>query len=280
MSRRAVVLILAAVIAAAVAIPALADPAPTAMSASVKGLSKRALAKAKDSLRLARGAKRAANRAANAAGDAEATARAAQGAASTAQSAAAAAQGAATNALKAATSASEKAGGAELNSKETRAEVASTRPRIGFAEGSVETDSEDFVKLSGGPSVTVTVPPTGLVQVWGQALVDSAAGDADAAVSLFEDGKQVEGQAGEICGTAGVLFSGASISGEPELVGTPATLNPLTGACGTLGAPGPVLFRSTSGEHSFELRYASCTCAGSAEEVSFSERRLVVEPLP
>ncbi len=278
MSRRAVVLILAGVIAAAVAIPALADSGPTAQSASVKGLSKRALAKAKDSLRLARGAKRSARQAQNAANGAEATARSAQGSASAAQTAATAASGSAANALKAATSASEKAGGAELNSKETRAEVASMRPKIGFAEGSVSTESDAFVKLSGGPSVTVTVPPTGLVQVWGQALVDSAAGGADAAVSLYEDGQQVAGQA-ECDDTKGVLFAGAAVSGEPELVATPAVPN-LTGTCGSLGAPAPVLFRSTTGEHTFELRYASCTCTGVSEKVTFSERRLVVQPLP
>lgn len=276
MSRRAVVLILAGVIAAAVAIPALADPGPTAQSASVKGLSKRALAKAKDSLRQARAAKRAANRAANDAEDAEAVARAAQGSASAAQGAATAAQGAATNAQKAASSASEKAGGAELNAKEAKAEVASTRPKIGFAEGSVETESESFVKLSGGPAVTVSVPPTGLIQIWAQAEIETEGSD-EGAVSLYEDGKPVEGQAD--CDAAkGVLFSAAS-PGEPSLVGTPAVPGFL--GCATLGAPGPVLFRSTSGEHTFELRYASCPCGPPpAEKATFSERRLYVAPLP
>ncbi|MGD9736515.1 MAG: hypothetical protein AB7V58_13070 [Solirubrobacterales bacterium] len=278
MSRRAVVLILAAVIVAAVAIPALADSGPTAKSASVKGLSKRALAKAKDSLRLARSAKRAARRAQNAANGVAATASAAQGSASAAQSASTAAQDSAANALKAATSANERAGGAELSAREAKAEVASTRPQIGLAEGPVSTESDSFVKLSGGPAVTLTVPPTGLVQVWGQALVESAAGGGDAAVSLYEDGQQVEGQA--TCGeTKGVLFAGAAIPGEPELVATPAVPN-LAGTCGSLGAPAPVLFRSTSGEHSFELRYASCACTGGAEKVTFSERRLYVQALP
>jgi hypothetical protein len=277
MSRRGVVLILALVIAAAVAIPALADPGPSAQSASVKGLSKRALAKAKDSLRQARGARRAANRAANAAEGAEDLARAAQGTASAAQSAATAAQGAATGAQKAATSASEKAGGAELNAKEAKAEVASTRPKIGFAEGSVATKSESFVKLSGGPSVAVTVPPTGLVQIWAQATVD---GEDEGAVSLYEDGQPVAGQA-ECGDTKGVLFAASPITpGEPLLVGTPASQPGIIG-CATLGAPGPVLFRSTTGEHTFELRYAACSCTGGpAEEMTFSERRLVVQPLP
>lgn len=275
MSRRAVVLILAGVIAAAVAIPALADPGPTAQSASVKGLSKRALAKAKDSLRTARKAKRVARRAARVADGAETAASVAQGTASAAQSAAAAAQGSAAGALKAATSASEKAGGAELNAKETRAEVASMRPKIGFAEGAVATDSESFVKLDGGPSVTVTVPPTGLVQVWAQAAIS---GEDEGVVSLYEDGQPVAGQAE--CSVEDTLFSSTPPVGEAQLVGTPAVPN-LGGGCGAFGAPAPVLFRSTTGEHSFELRYAACSCSGvTPEKMTFSERRLVVQPLP
>lgn len=263
MSRRAVILLLAVVVAAAVAIPALADPGTTAKTASVKGLSKRALAKAKLALRTSRGAKRLAHKVA--------------GSAALAQTAASAAQTSAAAAQKAAEAASMKAGGAELNSKEAKAEVASTRPHIGFEQGKASTESGSFVKL-GGPSVTVNVPTSNLVQVWGQAVVDGGGG-ADGVVSLFEDGHQLEGQA--VCGEVkGVLFSGGSLLGEPELVGTPAVADPLTGACGTLGAPAPVLFRATTGEHTFEFRYAACTCSGTPEKVTFSERHLIVAPLP
>jgi hypothetical protein len=260
MSRRATVMLLAAVIAAAIAIPALADSGPTAKTASIHGLSKRALAKAKVSLRLSRAAKRLSHKAASSA--------------NSAQVAASAAQSSAASSLKAAASASEKAGGAELNSKEAKAEVASIRPHTGFAEGKVSTESESFVKLVGGPSVTVAVPTSNLVQVWGQALVDG-----EGAVSLYEDGHQVEGQAGEECGIEGVLFANAVPAGEPKLVGTPAVLNGF-GGCGAFGAPAPVLFQATTGEHTFEFRYAACTCAPPAEKVTFSERRLVVAPLP
>jgi hypothetical protein len=273
MSRRAVVLILAGVIAAAVAIPAVANPSTTAVTASVKGLSKRALAKAKDSLRIARKANRAARRATKAATDATVAARAAQGTASAAGSTAA-------GALRAATSAGEKAAGAEQSAAQAKAEAASTRAQVGLASGSVETASVDFVKLGGGPVVTVDVPASGLVQVWGQALLENEGSD-DAAVSLYVDGQPAAGQAE--CGpVAKVLFSGTSLApGEPILFGTPATLNAF-GTCGTLGAPGPVLIRAAaSGEHSFELRYAACTCSGGTPEVAiFSQRRLVVAPLP
>lgn len=270
MSRRAVVLILAAVIAAAVAIPALADPGPTAMTASVKGLSKRALAKAKNSMRQVRVAKRVARRGVETAEDAETAASAAQTSASTAQTAAA-------GALRAAASASEKAGGAELNSKEAKAEVASMRPKIGFAEGTKATTSETFVKLDEGPSVTLDVGTSGLIQVWAQAKVADGG-----VVSLYEDGQPVAGQADCFGGSEppdeenGVLFAspGGSSGGEEALlIGTPASLP----FCSTIGPPGPVLFQSTAGQHTFELRYAACGCSGTA---TFSERRLVVAPLP
>jgi hypothetical protein len=270
MSRKAVVLVLAAVIAVAVAIPALADSGTTAKTASVRGLSTRALAKAKAALRTARGAKRNVHKAA-------VSATAAQGAAAAAQASAASASASAANALKQATLADEKAGGAELNSKEAKAEVASIRPHIGFAEGKVSTESESFVKLGGGPAVTLTVPTSGLVQVWGQAVVEGEGTD-EAAVSLYEDGHQAEGQADCGGGVKGVLFSAES-PGVPSLVGTPAM--PGFAGCATLGAPGPVLFRTTAGEHTFEFRYAACLCGPPpAEKVSFSERRLVVAPLP
>jgi hypothetical protein len=247
---------LAAVVAVAVAIPALADSGTTAKTASVRGLSTRALAKAKVALRISRGAKRTAHRAAS-------SANSAQAAASSAQSSAA-------GALKAASSASEKAGGAELNAKEAKATVASTVPHIGFTEGSVSTESLSFVQL-GGPSVTFTVPTSGLVQVWGQALIEG-----EGAVSLYEDKHPAEGQA-NCLGVDDVLFSVESV-GEAKLVGTPAAATFAGGPCGSLGAPGPVLFRTTTGEHTYEFRYADCSCAG--EKATFSERRLVVAPLP
>jgi hypothetical protein len=267
-----VVIVLSAVIAVAIAIPALADSGTTAKTASVKGLTVRALAKAKAALRIGRTAKREVHKAVTAAA-------LSQSAATAAQEATAVAKAEAAKGFEKASSARETAGGAELKAKETNEAFALTRPHVGFAEGKASTASETFVGLSGGPTVTVTVPAAGLVQVWGQALIDAGAEpNADGVVSLYEDGHQAEGQA-DCAGIEGVLFSGASVAGEPELVGTPAGLN-FAGACSSLGAPGPVLFRTTNGEHTFELRYASCSCGGEAESVTFSQRRLVVAPLP
>ncbi len=275
MSRRAVVILLAGVIAAAVAIPALAASGGGARSASVKGLSVRALAKAKASLRAARAAKRGVHRAATSASEARDAAAAAQGSANAAQVSANAANGAAANASKQATLADEKAGGAELKAKEASEAVAATKTRVDVAEGSVSTESTSFEKLGDdGPAVTVQVPTTNLVQVWAQALVDGPG-----AVSLYEDGQQVEGQALDCNGAKGVLFA-LEPFGEPELAGTPASFS-VTGDCATLGAPGPVLFQVATGTHTFELRYAACSCGGGPpEEATFSERRLVVQPLP
>jgi hypothetical protein len=287
MSRRAVVLVLATVIAVAVAIPALAASGTTAKPASVKGLSVRALGKAKAALRTARTAKRSVGKANAAATDAEDAAQAAKVAATAAGASATSAQAAASTAktdasqaFEKAASAREVAGGAELNSKETKAELAATRPKIGFAEGKASTESESFVPL-GGPTVTVDVPTSNLVQVWGSALID-AEGFDEGAVSLYEDGHPAEGQADCQGGVKDVLFSGAPLSpGEPVQFSTPAAFNPISGGCGTLGAPGPVLFRSTTGEHSFEFRYAACACGSPpAEKITFSQRRLVIAPLP
>src|SRR5262249_54531229 len=162
-------------------------------------------------------------------------------------------------------SAREVAGGAELKAKEAAAAVAGTRPVIGFAEGPVSTASTKFVKLTEGPSATVTVPQTGLIQVWAQALVQG-----DGAVSLYEGDRQVEGQALECNGAEGVLFAVEPPLVDPLLAGTPAV--GVGGVCASVGAPGPVLLRTTAGEHTFELRYAST----GAEEPIFSERRIVV----
>lgn len=276
MSRRVVVILLAGVIAAAVAIPALAaSGGGSAKSASVKGLSVRALAKAKASLRAARAAKRGAHRAATAASEARDAAAAAQGSATAAELSAGAANGSAANASKQATLADEKAGGANLKAEEAKEAVAATKTHLDVAEGSVSTESETFVKLADGPVVTLPVAGSGLVQVWAGAEVNDGG-----AVSLYEDGQQVVGQAKCLGGESdadGVLFAspgGGAGGEEPLLLGTPATLD----LCSTLGAPGPVIFQSSPGSHTFELRYsAACSCSGTA---TFSERRLVVQPLP
>ena len=144
----------------------------------------------------------------------------------------------------------------------------SVRVKQAVAKAEAETESEPPVQLSGGPSVTVTVPSSGLIEVWAQATVDGPG-----YATLFEDGQMMPGQA-ELCSPEpglGTLFS-AFGGPEPETVATPAA----NGVCATTGAPGPVLFQTAPGQHTYELRYGACGCAG--EPVVFSNRSLRVAP--
>jgi hypothetical protein len=157
----------------------------------------------------------------------------------------------------------------------TQASLDSTKVQSAVAAGGVTTDSPTFVQLSGGPSVTVTVPSSGLIEVWAQATMTDAG-----AVSLYEDGQQMAGQDEEICGDAGfgVLFAGAPFGPGPTVtIGTPAVAS--FGGCGTTGAPGPVMFQTTPGTHTYELRYTfdfACSCGGT--DVTFTNRLLRVAP--
>ena len=233
MSRKLMVLGLAVVLVVAVAIPVVAQK--RVVTPKLEKISKRALKKSKTALRVSRTGLRKAR-------EARQQAQAASAIGTQAQAAAAGAQ----------------------------ATVDSTRVRTAAATGSVTTDSEEFVALAGGPSVQVTVPPSGLIEVWAQATIDE-----DGAVSLYEDGKPMPGQA-EFCGPGGpgVLFALEGGIGEPVAIGTPA--GPGIGLCGSLGAPAPVLFQTTPGTHTYELRYADCGCGG--EDPAFSDRRLFVGP--
>ncbi len=141
------------------------------------------------------------------------------------------------------------------------------------------TGSATFVQLTTpGPLVTVSVPPSGTVEV--AASVEATVGDG--AVSLFQDGAPMPGEApGEgtfpYCnGPEGTLFDAPGDSGGPGPFGTPGTVSGL--GCTTVGAPGPVLFQTTPGAHTYELRYAFCGCNGT--EATFANRRLWVMPLP
>lgn len=159
----------------------------------------------------------------------------------------------------------------------TQAALESTRVVSALAAAGVTTESETLVALPGGPSVSLTVPASGLIEVWAQATTNEGG-----AVSLFEDGQPLAGQVeAEFCGGkpgTGILFSGGPVESEPTLaVGTPGAIS-VGGICGTVGAPGPVLFQTSPGRHTYELRYESCGCAGPGSPVTFSNRRLYVAP--
>ena len=67
----------------------------------------------------------------------------------------------------------------------------------------------------------------------------------------------------------------ASIDGLPGVYATPGVPD-FAGGCAS-GAPAPVYFTTTTGTHTYELRYLYCGCSGT--EATFSERRLWIAPL-
>jgi hypothetical protein len=136
--------------------------------------------------------------------------------------------------------------------------------------GSVTTGNESAYQDLGGPSVTVNVPESGLVEVWAQVTT------ADGLVSLYEDGQQVGGQdPNNACGA----LPGGLLS-----VQTTPAVTVATGAgfglfgCGSTGPPAPVLFETSSGQHTYSLRYADCGC--DPADATFEERTLTVAPRP
>jgi hypothetical protein len=140
-----------------------------------------------------------------------------------------------------------------------------------FAEATaaVTTTSTSYEPLAGGPSVSVTVPPSGVIDVAAQATLLNAS-TSDGAVALYEDGAPVPGQA-DCTGVDPGLF--AIPAGAGELAGgTPAGFGV---ACVTLGAPGEVVFHTSPGAHTYGLRYAA-----SGGTAAFSNRRLYVTPRP
>jgi hypothetical protein len=161
------------------------------------------------------------------------------------------------------------------------AQVGGGAPVFAEVAGSVTTSNTSQYVSLGGPSVTVSAlqasnapPGTALIQVAAQAHIDDDAG----AVALFQDGSPMPGQSDvcdQVAGTPGpALFT--STDGLSGTWSTPASIA-ITGNCGSTGPAGPVMFLTTVGTHSYELRYAFCGCAGS--DATFSQRRLWVTPL-
>jgi hypothetical protein len=154
-------------------------------------------------------------------------------------------------------------------------------PAFAEVSGTATTGStSDYVSL-GGPAVSVTVSQaanapggTALIEVAAQAHIDDDAG----AVALYQDGSPMPGQSDicdQVAGTPGpALFT--STDGLSGTWSTPASLV-VTGNCGSTGPAAPVMFVTTPGQHTYELRYAFCGCSGS--DATFSQRRLWVTPL-
>jgi collagen triple helix repeat protein len=146
--------------------------------------------------------------------------------------------------------------------------------RYGVVRAAEATESLDFTQLTTpGPSLTVGVPLSGTIQV--AASVEVV--DDDGAVSLYEDGNQIAGQGSFCDGPPGTLFDAPFLDPSmPGPFGTPGSRGVF--GCTTVGAPGFVLFQTTPGTHTYELRYASCDC--TPDPTTFSNRRLWIAPLP
>jgi hypothetical protein len=262
MQTRSLVVAIALVLALAVAAPAIGA------TTNQRGLvADNALDVAKQAKEIAKSAKRTANRARGVAESALNIANGANAAANVASTKA-------DNASSAATDAAGKADGAAAKADAVAADLAAGRAKSASANGTVSTTNETSYEDLGGPSVAITAPASGLIQVWAQATI------TDGAVSLYEDGQQMAGQdPNEFCSGSGSPPPGdaliAVLGGGPATLSTPSSFSPA--GCGGLSAPSPVMFKTSPGQHTYSLRYASCGCGGQAD---FSDRFLAVAPLP
>jgi hypothetical protein len=118
--------------------------------------------------------------------------------------------------------------------------------------GPLKTGSSNPVEL-GGPSVTVNVGPSGLVEYWATATISSTGGTAEV-----------------------VLFGPSGYAPQLQNSGLPVTLYTMPGSDnGTnIFNPGPSTWQVGPGRHTFTLEYAD-----TAGEGTFSEVELVVIPV-
>lgn len=152
----------------------------------------------------------------------------------------------------------------------------STRIVSDAVAGVATTSSPTYERdpTSVGPQVTVTVPDSGLIEVWASVHVD----DVEGSVGIFEDGQLItlgDQIGGADCGTDHAII-GTTGAG-PVSLSTPPSFDGSGLACGTIGnAPAPILLKRPPGSHTYELRYADCGCFGGPS--SFSERVLHIAP--
>ena len=264
---------LALVALVAAAVPALGDDsvAPSfdrRASAGALARAKRALGLSRQARRAARLARNEASSAGDHAEEARAHANAATALGEENRSQLAAAQGdvravnARVDALRAQVEelAAQAGGGGKVVSAEAPALVSTASP------------TGEFEAL-GGPSVQLTVPPSGLIEVWAQVAIDDEEGGA---VGLFEDGAEVDGIAEpEICGEDSALID-ASGGGPGNFVLFASPPVPGVIGCTSAGAPAAILLSRPPGPHTYELRYAQCSCGGAPAE--FKDRVLRIAP--
>lgn len=272
MQTRSLVVAIALVLALAVA-------APTIGATNNRGsVADRALDVAKDAREIAKTAKRAANKARGDARTALSVANTADATANSASTKAGAASDAAAAAGTKADTASATATGAATKADAVAAEVANAKIKSARLNGNVTTVNETSYEDLGGPQVTVTVPASGMIEVFAQAEM------LDGAVSLYEDGQQVPDQdPNDACGGGGTpppedpLLSLPGGGPGRTVLSTPGTFSFV--GCGSTGPPGGVLIETAPGTHTYSLRYASCGC-NAPSPAEFSKRWLAVAPRP
>ena len=254
MSRRSLVVALSLVLALATVAPTLAQDQSQAGLLSKGQFAKKTARQAKAIAKDARSLARQANR----------RAQSAKGKALKARSAA-------TAASQQAGVASQQAATAAGTADAVQEQLDDQRAVSATAAGTVTTSNDAEYEDLGGPEVTVRVPQSGLIEVYAQAAI------ADGAMSLYEDGQQVPDQdPNDACdGPEGVLIN--FVTTPAFVVSTPGIFS-FTGGCGSNTAPGPVLFETTPGQHTYELRYADCGC--ETDPAEFSDRTLAVVPRP
>ncbi|HEX5713155.1 MAG TPA: hypothetical protein VFX85_07565 [Solirubrobacterales bacterium] len=249
----------AILVLAATAIPAIGRDA-VAPSFDRRG-SAAALAKAKRAFDLARAARRSAREAQEGAAIARTAALVAGNDAAAARALADTARDEATAAKGAATTTQAQLAANGIVSASEPGLVTSTAP-IGEYEA------------KGGPAVQVTVPNSGLIEVWAQVEIKD---DEGGAVGLYEDGAKVPGiSAAEYCGDDSALVD-AQGGGTGEFIPFATPPTPSFPGCTSAGAPAPVLLSRPPGPHTYELRYSECSCGGEAQ---FRNRLLRIAPRP
>jgi hypothetical protein len=126
-----------------------------------------------------------------------------------------------------------------------------------------------------GPQVTVSVPASGLVELFAEANL-SATSNAGGAVGLSVDG------ATNLVGCFGTFSGTGELIDVP--VGTTAVGATAGGSeCGVMGGnglPSSVMVRVAPGSHTFKLVYAADSNSGTSATLTFSHRHLQVAPRP
>jgi hypothetical protein len=118
-----------------------------------------------------------------------------------------------------------------------------------------------------GPSVTVTVPTSGLVEVYARVHIKNDDANGEGTVGL-----RIDGAPAETCGANGLLI--LTLVNEDLDFGTGGN------GCGAQGAGNSIMVTATPGTHTFDLVYGIGKIGGSPTTVHFSDRRLYVAPRP